>query len=229
MSHIYGAFPKWLRIHVIAIEDGGKINYLDSTLKWYKSTTDFKDTDYFIRPSATQLDGSKKPDIDSYRNLLNSGYSVYQSKISGKLALLIELEKIDGFSCTYTVYGKDSGSTNREYYIYWNFNWNTDNPNINPSMVVLTKSEWTGKEEGRGGTYYQWSLDGGKYKLDASNPISVGAVPSVNWHVDITSNISTSSYSTFINGDNPNNPSVGSYQVMLNKFLTSNPCIVIKQ
>ena len=36
-SHIYGAFPKLLKIHVIAIEDTGKINYLDSTLKWYEN------------------------------------------------------------------------------------------------------------------------------------------------------------------------------------------------
>ena len=28
-SHTYGSFPKWLKIHVIAIEDSGKINYLD--------------------------------------------------------------------------------------------------------------------------------------------------------------------------------------------------------
>jgi hypothetical protein len=169
ISHVYGSFPKWLRIHVIAIEDGGKINYLDSTLKWYSSYSGVTANDYFIRPSATALDGSKKPDIDSYRNLLNSGYSVYQSKISGKLALLIELEKINGFSCTYTVYGKDvevadptaEHTEYRQYYVYWNFNWNTDDPNINPSMVVLTESEWTGKEENRGGTYYQWALHNG--------------------------------------------------------------------
>ena len=36
-SHIYGSFPKWLRIHVIAIEDSGKITYLDSSMKWYES------------------------------------------------------------------------------------------------------------------------------------------------------------------------------------------------
>ena len=35
ISHVYGSFPKWLKIHVVAIEDSGKINYLDSTLRWY--------------------------------------------------------------------------------------------------------------------------------------------------------------------------------------------------
>ena len=105
-SHTYGSFPKWLKIHVIAIEDSGKINYLDSSIKWYKSGELNNPSDYFIRTSKNE--DSNKPDIDSYRNLLSSGYSVFQSKISGKLALLIELEKIEGFSCTYTIYSKNT-------------------------------------------------------------------------------------------------------------------------
>jgi hypothetical protein len=45
-SHVYGAFPKLLRIHVVAIEDSGKINYLDSTIRWYDGTKD-----YFMMPN----------------------------------------------------------------------------------------------------------------------------------------------------------------------------------
>lgn len=235
-SHTYGSFPKWLKIHVIAIEDSGKITYLDSSMKWYESFSDQnqnsnkdkKPTDYFIRTSKEE--GSNKPDIDSYRNLLNSGYSVYQSKISGKLALLIELEKIEGFSCTYTVYSKNTieiiDNTNKKeygeiygkrYYVYWNFNWNTSNPNINPKWIVLTKSEWTGREEGKGGTYYKWESKNG-YGLDISNPSDeIIKIPS-KWEAEITSNINISDYKTFI-GNNADNPNVGSYQVILDKFL----------
>ena len=175
-SHVYGSFPKWLKIHVVAIEDSGKINYLDSTLRWYNN--------YFIAQSKKTQDnpsGADIPDIDSYRNLLSSGYSVFQSKISGKLALLIELEKIEGFSCTYTIYSKNTttivnneNTTNenygnieyKQYYIYWNFNWDTNDPNINPAWIVLTKSEWTGREEGKEGTYYKWISDKNKDYLD---------------------------------------------------------------
>ena len=252
-SHIYGSFPKWLRIHVIAIEDSGKINYLDSSIKWYKSGNLTSSYDYFIRTS-TEKNGTKKPDIDSYRNLLSSGYSVYQSKISGKLALLIELEKIEGFSCTYTVYSKSTttvatvaeNTTNSEnttnienngdieykqYYIYWNFNWDTSDPNINPAYVVLTKSEWTGREEGKGGTYYKWALDkDNKYSLDIGKAIKQpneqtneqnkdiirDQIP-LKWEANITSNIVTDSYNTFINGG----VTTGSYQIVLDKFLNS--------
>ena len=252
-SHTYGSFPKWLKIHVIAIEDSGKINYLDSSIKWYKSGNLTSSYDYFIRTS-TEKNGTKKPDIDSYRNLLSSGYSVYQSKISGKLALLIELEKIEGFSCTYTVYSKSTttvatvaeNTTNSEnttnienngdieykqYYIYWNFNWDTSDPNINPAYVVLTKSEWTGREEGKGGTYYKWALDkDNKYSLDIGKAIKQpneqtneqnkdiirDQIP-LKWEANITSNIVTDSYNTFINGG----VTTGSYQIVLDKFLNS--------
>nr|DAG89853.1 MAG TPA: hypothetical protein [Crassvirales sp.] len=83
-SHIVGAFPKQFKINVVAIEDSGKINYLNNNLKWYN--------DFYINQESTN--NSSKPDIDSYRNLLSSGYSVFQSKVSGKLAILIELERI---------------------------------------------------------------------------------------------------------------------------------------
>lgn len=235
-SHTYGSFPKWLKIHVIAIEDSGKINYLDSSIKWYKSGELNNPSDYFIR---TSIEKTGKPDIDSYRNLLNSGYSVYQSKISGKLALLIELEKIEGFSCTYTVYSKNTttvtiadnenttdseNTTNAEnngdieykqYYIYWNFNWDTSDPNINPAYVVLTKSEWTGREEGKGGTYYKWESKNG-YGLDISNPSNEKITIPSEWEAQITSNIVTDNYKTFIKGSEVN---TGSYQIILNKFL----------
>jgi hypothetical protein len=40
-------------------------------------------------------------DIDTYRSIVSSAYNTFSSKISGKLALLIELETIDGFSCSW--------------------------------------------------------------------------------------------------------------------------------
>ena len=171
ISHVYGSFPKWLKIHVVAIEDSGKINYLDSTLRWYDN--------YFIAQS--KKDNQDILDIDSYRNLLSSGYSVFQSKISGKLALLVELEKITGFSCTHTIYSK-KGNSNKviftkdennkiiteiadikeddtnisyiaetnNYLTYINFSWETEDPNINPAAVILTDAEWVGEYEQQG-------------------------------------------------------------------------------
>lgn len=166
-SHIIGAFPKQFKINVVAIEDSGKINYLNNDLKWYD--------DFYINQESTN--NSNKPDIDSYRNLLSSGYSVFQSKVSGKLAILIELERIQTFNSTYEVLkGKKiaesggntqttSDSTNQEttntvnyqpYDIYINFNWKTNNPDVNPKSIVIYDFKWTSNSgnDGKAGQYY---------------------------------------------------------------------------
>lgn len=180
-SHIYGAYPKLLKIHVIAIEDSGKITYLDSSVHWYKKTSQKISKDFFI--ANLKNDQSGVPDIDQYRNNLSSGYSIFQSKVSGKLALLIELEKINSFSCTYDIYTSNSETlenTNNEVYkdhkVYWSINWDSSDNNINPNYIVLTKSEWVGKNAGK---WYPFiKNDDGSYKLDyTSGGLDINYLP----------------------------------------------------
>ena len=153
-SHIIGAFPKQFKINVVAIEDSGKINYLNSDLKWYD--------DFYINQESTS--NSNKPDIDSYRNILSSGYSVFQSKVSGKLAILIELERIQNFNSTYEVLKNknvtktiESTTVNcQQYDIYINFNWKTNNPNVNPKSIVIYDFKWASNSgnDSKAGQYY---------------------------------------------------------------------------
>lgn len=151
-DHEYGKFPKLLKIHVVAIEDSGKINYLDSSLKWYeiKSGDTMEYHDYFMLDCKYDDDtGGLVPDIESYRNLLSSGYSVFQSKVSGKLALLIELEKISGFSCTHSIqisderYDEVTETYYKDYTIFLNSSWTTDNLDINPSGLYIKNNNWS--------------------------------------------------------------------------------------
>jgi len=141
-SHQHNSFPKLIKIHVVSIEDSGKIVYLDSTTKWYKNN------DYYLSSdSRTNTEGEE--DIDTHRARMNSAYSIFSSKVSGNLALLVELEKITGFSCSWIPYIESTtgGSTkNTTYRIYWSFNWTTNDNNINPKGIILTKSEWSGVE-----------------------------------------------------------------------------------
>ena len=133
LSQTHNTFPKLVKIHVVAIEDSGKINYLDSSVKWY-------DNDYYIsnkRIKTANGDG----DIDEYRNLVSSNYSIFQSKVSGKLAILVELEKISTFNHSYSIKTEDNGN-DRNYTVNLNVSWETLNKNINPSGVVITDSQW---------------------------------------------------------------------------------------
>lgn len=206
-DHIHGGFPKIVKLHIVSIEDSGKITYLDSSVRWYdkvKHTSSEINTsqsitkenigersnlDFYIN-IAQDTQGSNQPDIDSYRNLLSSGYSIFQSKVSGKLAILAELETITGFECTYNVYktGTSTETVNGEvkndkeetstscninyniYDVYLNFHWSTDNYNINPKGIKVSTSEWVPKEvnnsrEARSCYYKAWTYDKNKNEL----------------------------------------------------------------
>lgn len=168
-NRLHGGFPKLTKIHIIAIEDSGKITFLDSSVKWY-------DNDYYIQN--VKQNSEMLPDIDSYRSLVSSAYSVFQSKVSGKLALLIELERIQSLDCSYSIYtGEEKPEADyisKSYKVYYNVSWDTDNPNINPSELVITKSEWPNSE----GNYIRY-----KESKNDTNPDNKYAIPEdLNWN-----------------------------------------------
>ena len=170
-SHQHNKFPKLVKIHVVSIEESGKIVYLDSTTKWYSN-------DFYIHSGGKKTPEGKL-DIDSYRTMVSSAYSIFSSKVSGKLALLVELEKITGFSCSWEPYVTKIESGDIEYTtysIYWNFNWTTDDNNINPNGTMLMESEWTGTNSSKKGQYQLWEYSGSKLGLKSWE--SADAVPS---------------------------------------------------
>lgn len=188
-SHIIGAFPKQFKINVVAIEDSGKINYLNSDLKWYD--------DFYINQESTS--NSNKPDIDSYRNILSSGYSVFQSKVSGKLAILIELERIQNFSSTYEVLKSSAKQTDpieptnvnfQQYDIYVNFHWQTNNLDVNPKSIVIYDFKWVSNSgnDKKAGQYY---VTGDTKKAEL--PITSGYI-----ELEITGQANTENYSKFL-------------------------------
>lgn len=208
-SHIVGAFPKQFKINVVAIEDSGKINYLNSDLKWYD--------DFFINTKTSSETG--KPDIDTYRDILNSGYSVFQSKVSGKLAILIELERIQTFNSTYEVLKsketantkevtQTSDSTDQEtptvnyqsYDIYINFNWKTNNLDVNPKSIVIYDFKWVSNsgDNNKGGQYY---VNGEKKgKADPPKFTKIDETGKIQQYIEleIKGQANTNSYADFL-------------------------------
>ena len=144
-SHTHNEWPKLLKLKIVSIEDSGRIVDLQASVKWYD--------DYYLTNLKKQPGGTK-PDLDSYRNLLSSAYSVFQSKVSGKLAILAELEAIDGFSCTYDVYSEPSADKmSTKYKVYFYTSWNTHHNDINPVGFVFTDSFWP--KDADGGFLYE--------------------------------------------------------------------------
>lgn len=93
-----------LSLRIVSIEESGKIVDLDSTVRMYEKTWNSNTYRYSILGTDLANQNPNQPvDIDEYRNTLSSGYNVFRSKISGRLALLAELVMIDSFSVTYSL------------------------------------------------------------------------------------------------------------------------------
>lgn len=173
--HTHNEWPKLLKLKVVSIEDSGRIVDLNAAVKWY-------DNDYYLTHLQTQP-AQSKPDIDSYRSLVSSAYSVFQSKVSGKLAILAELESIEGFSCTYDVYTTLDPDTNEmTYRMYFYTAWETRHNDINPIGFIFTKSEWSKDIDGgfvymptpsKDGTYVEYVKSSNQTAL----PLESAAIP----------------------------------------------------
>ena len=110
-----------IALNVVSIEESGKITYLNSDIRQYevKNSYTIKEGDqyktvtdtykYHILGEAGSGTGGfnqQAVDIDAYRNVLSSGFSVFKSKTSGKLAILAELIMIDSYSVTHSIIPK---------------------------------------------------------------------------------------------------------------------------
>jgi hypothetical protein len=118
-----GEFPGLWKMRLAAIEDSGKITYFDN-VKWY-------DNKYYIKETDRDLETKEDLDVDSYRSIVSSAYTIFKSKSSGKLAIIVEPEMIDDFSCSYTLHSNDG----KKFDIYLNVSWNTSDININPNCI----------------------------------------------------------------------------------------------
>jgi hypothetical protein len=107
-----------IALNVVSIEDSGKIVYLNSDIRHYDVQNTYTEDDvthtdtyrYHIlgdmKKSGTTY-SQESVDPDEYRNVLSSGYSVFKSKTSGKLAILAELITIDSYSVTHSLQPKE--------------------------------------------------------------------------------------------------------------------------
>lgn len=138
-------WPKLVKLHIVSIQDDGKLIYLDNDVQWYPTNTkDSNSDDVFPISTEEFLDekGVMKDlhNLDEYRHALNCQYSIFQQKVSGKLGILLELESINNFNCGHKIFRRNSPTEGEVFDIYFSTSWDTDNYNINPSGIIITKS-----------------------------------------------------------------------------------------
>lgn len=118
----------YLKFKMVAVSDDGKITELE-TKNHYKVGQE----DYFIAVGKTD---EQPVDINDYREALQSGWQIFQSKYSAKLALLVELEKINSFSCGYSL-----EETTDKYELWLNPYWTSDNPDVYPEAIIVNNNK----------------------------------------------------------------------------------------
>lgn len=148
-------WPKLVKLHIVSIQDDGKLIYLDNDVQWYPTNTKNIDEEQYEDPKSDinnsfpisteeflDKDGTMKDlhNLDEYRHALNCQYSVFQQKVSGKLGILLELESINNFNCGHKIFRRNSPTEGEVFDIYFSASWDTDNYNINPSGIIITKS-----------------------------------------------------------------------------------------
>lgn len=147
-ENYFGCHPRNVTIHVVSLGDDGKITYLDSSQKWnYNETKDKKTAKYYIKNTAAKTKEDIKKDLDNYRSLVTTAYNIFNSKVSGELALLFEVEIIDSFELTWDADVQDiqSSQYDKQATIKFNSNWSSSNPSINPKYLVLSESNGSDK------------------------------------------------------------------------------------
>lgn len=152
-EHIVDIDPRTVTIHIVSIGEDGKIVYLDDSLKWTDGSGN--PAHYYIKECKAGND--IKTDIDEYRSLVSSAYNIFNSKVSGELALLFELKIIDTFSATWDAEVEDiegvteeqakAGVSNKEATIYFNVNYTSEHKKINLKHILLTSSNYAGTKE----------------------------------------------------------------------------------
>lgn len=144
-DHNPDLLPKYLKFNVMAITDDGKMTNLNNTLVWQPLTEgDQYKGDYYIRNNEVN-EGNYK-NIDEYRNLVQSNYNVFQTKTSGKLGIVAELECISSFDVSWDALKE--GNTWKIYlYTNWTYNNDYSKDQINLFGVYYKASGYKEEEE----------------------------------------------------------------------------------
>lgn len=129
----HNLLPRYLKFNVVAISDSGKLTNLNDTLVW--QPIEGRDSYYYIRQDKLTLT-NRSLDLDEYRNLISSNYNVFNSKTSGRLGILAQLECIDSFEVSWDAIPGSETRTTKTWKFYLYLNWTYDNPS-SPDKINL--------------------------------------------------------------------------------------------
>lgn len=184
LSGLFNDDPKRVKLSVVSIEDSGKITKLN-TINYNVNVAGYGNTLTYNIANSDVIDNlAKQTDIDAYRKTLSQNYSVFDSKVPGKLAILAELEVINTFSCGHRVLTSSIKEGTVEYIkydVYLDYKWEADNPKINPKYLTITKFDWKSNLTDQ---IYGYDKDGKELKILTN--YNSGYQAESTWRTDAT-------------------------------------------
>lgn len=134
--------PRYLKLHIVAQGEDGKLQVLDNDLTWQPIKVEDKSLPFYIKPQDIDS-SSEEVDLDEYRDLVSSNYSVYCGNNKAKLGILAELECIDSFSVVWDAIITDAENQNKDVEIFLGMNWTSSTKEasrINLNKVLLNST-----------------------------------------------------------------------------------------
>lgn len=114
--------PNQLKLNVVAVQDDGTINNLNHSLTWNDG--------YYMMPIG-ELDK-----LSDYRDLIHSNYSIFNSKVSGKLAILAQLEAINSFDVSWDA-NKEADGWKFSFSLNWTYENSTSPSGRNITGIIV--------------------------------------------------------------------------------------------
>ena len=120
--------PRQLKLNVVAVQDDGTINNLNHSLTWNDG--------YYMMPIG------KLDKLSDYRDLIHSNYSIFNSKVSGKLAILAQLEAINSFDVSWDA-NKEANGWKFSFSLNWTYENSTSPSGRNITGIIVDYGDGT--------------------------------------------------------------------------------------
>lgn len=125
--------PKYLKLKVVALQDNGEVTDLSQTCVWHHYNNTYN---YYLYPGEIK---STNTTFQDYDDLIKANFNTFQSKVSGKLGIIAELECIDNFDVAWDARKKDD---NWDVYFFTNWTYSNDyNNNMINLYSILIQSD----------------------------------------------------------------------------------------
>lgn len=104
---------EWLTLELATLDSNGRLIYLKDLNKYDHPSNDRQ---YILKVKKDNSINTPTQNVDDYRNIIGADYNIFNTKISGQLYLVAQLNVPDNFNVTYNIIDKVTRNE-KDYYV----------------------------------------------------------------------------------------------------------------